>query len=193
MARPLAPLTAQKHALRRAVRARVQGLGAAERAAAAAAIGGWVVRTPEYARCRRLGLYSALPDEVPLTELLERALADGKLVLFPRVDAQGELELAAEARDRLVPGRYGVPAPRPENPPVELAPDDLLLLPGVAFTRAGARLGRGGGHYDRLLRAIRAPAFGLAFERQIEPALPLEEHDRRVQAVVTERGIWRTA
>ncbi len=75
--------------------------------------------------------------------------------------------------------------------PVELAPDDLLLLPGVAFTRSGARLGRGGGHYDRLLRAIPAAAFGLAFELQIESALPLEPHDQRVRAVVTERGIWR--
>ena len=192
MARAATSPTEAKRALRLAVRARVRTLRPAEREAAGAAIALLLAESPEFARCRRLAVYSALPDEVPLTALLERAAAAGKRVLFPRVDARGGLELAEEG-DRLVPGRYGVPAPRPENPPVELAPDDLLLLPGVAFTRAGARLGRGGGHYDRLLRAISAPAFGLAFELQIEPALPLEEHDQRVRAVVTERGIWRIA
>jgi 5-formyltetrahydrofolate cyclo-ligase len=184
-------LADQKRALRRALRARVRALTPGERETAGEAIAARVADSAEFSRCARLGLYSALPDEVTVTALLERALAAGKRVLYPRLDAQGGLELAPAARDALVPGRYGVLAPRPEIPPVELAPDDLLLLPGVAFTRSGARLGRGGGHYDRLLRAIPAPAFGVAFELQIEPALPMEAHDQRVRAVVTERGIWR--
>ncbi len=74
---------------------------------------------------------------------------------------------------------------------VPLSAVDLLLVPAVAFTRAGARLGRGGGFYDRLL-AQKGPgtkAWGVCFEMQIVEAIPCEPHDREVDAIVTEVGI----
>ena len=73
---------------------------------------------------------------------------------------------------------------------VSLAEVDLILVPGVAFSRDGWRLGRGGGFYDRLLagRSTETTALGICFEVQIAKALPLEEHDLKVDAVVTESG-----
>jgi 5-formyltetrahydrofolate cyclo-ligase len=70
----------------------------------------------------------------------------------------------------------------------------VILVPGVAFTRAGQRLGRGGGYYDRLLSALPAKAvrLGVCFELQIVDELPSEPHDMRVDGVVTEREVLGT-
>ncbi len=125
----------------------------------------------------------------------DAAAAAGKRILWPRVNAAGELEVApCEAPEGLVRGRLGVLEPSPEVERAELAEGDLLIVPGVAFTHAGERLGRGGGHYDRLLAEARAAAsIGVAFDIQIVREVPMEPHDRRVDWVVTENGIWRGA
>jgi 5-formyltetrahydrofolate cyclo-ligase len=71
---------------------------------------------------------------------------------------------------------------------------DLILVPGLAFAEStGARLGRGGGFYDRLLSRpeLRAKLIGVAFQMQMMPEIPTEEHDLRVQEVITERGNQR--
>jgi 5-formyltetrahydrofolate cyclo-ligase len=75
--------------------------------------------------------------------------------------------------------------------PVPLSAVDLLLVPAVAFTRAGARLGRGGGFYDRLLaqKGTGTKAWGVCFEMQLVDHLPSEPHDREVDVIVTEFGV----
>ena len=67
---------------------------------------------------------------------------------------------------------------------------DLVLVPGLAFTAEGERLGRGGGFYDRLLSSpgFRAFKVGVCFDRQMRETLPMEPHDQRVHRVVTEKG-----
>jgi 5-formyltetrahydrofolate cyclo-ligase len=77
---------------------------------------------------------------------------------------------------------------------VALAEGDLVLVPGVAFDRAGHRLGRGGGFYDRAFPAgaPRAPfLMGVAYEIQLVDVVPHGEGDRCMQAVVTERALYR--
>lgn len=71
---------------------------------------------------------------------------------------------------------------------------DLILIPGLAFAeQTGARLGRGGGFYDRLLSRpeVRAQLIGVAFQMQMLPVIPTEEHDIHVQEIVTEMGTQR--
>ena len=77
-------------------------------------------------------------------------------------------------------------APLPEQP----ERFDLIVVPGLAFTAAGDRLGQGGGWYDRVLDAVRSDCstIGVAFHEQIVEALPVEAHDRRVGIVITDRG-----
>lgn len=94
----------------------------------------------------------------------------------------------------LCPGRFGVlepPAGAPEEAP---AVGDAVVVPGVAFDRAGGRLGRGGGHYDRAFPpgAPGAPLLvGFAHAFQLVECVPSDSHDRRMDAIVTERGmIW---
>ena len=74
-------------------------------------------------------------------------------------------------------------------------PDQIaaLLVPGLAFTKEGGRLGRGAGFYDRFLSHYpNALRIGIAFEEQIESTLPLEAHDLSVDILLTDNGIYRT-
>jgi 5-formyltetrahydrofolate cyclo-ligase len=91
----------------------------------------------------------------------------------------------------LVRSNIGAWEPRASCPPLSIAEIDLIIVPGLAFTRDGARLGRGGGYYDRLLGRsdCRARRVGLAYDFQIVAALPVEPHDQRVHEILTESGL----
>jgi 5-formyltetrahydrofolate cyclo-ligase len=148
---------------------------------------------PEYRRCRRLVTYAALPDELPLVDVLTSARAAGKTLLWPRVLPDGRMVFArAERVEELRPGRYGVREPAATAAVETLGSDVLVLVPGVAFDECGGRLGRGGGIWDRALADARgAVVFGVGYELQIVEEIPREAHDRPMDALVTERGIRR--
>ena len=94
----------------------------------------------------------------------------------------------------LVPGGYGTEVPGPERP--ELRPE-VLLVPLLAFDRAGYRLGYGGGFYDRTLAALRATgpalAVGLAHAGQEIAEVPRDAHDQRLDWIVTETEVLEIA
>ena len=120
------------------------------------------------------------------------ALAEGKTLLCPRVVGP-ELETRRVASlDELAPGYRGLLEPDPAHcEQIRAESADLLLVPGLAFTEAGGRLGMGQGFYDRLLADAAAPAVALAFELQIVGELPTAVHDRPVDAIVTELRLIR--
>jgi 5-formyltetrahydrofolate cyclo-ligase len=163
---------------------------AAEAARAASRIAARLLGEPVLRSAPRVALYAALADEVPSRPLFEALVAAGKSCLFPR--AQGPHALAfARVTDwsELRPGRYGVLEPPAGAQAVALSEGDLVLVPGVAFDRAGHRLGRGGGFYDRAFPAG-APGgprlWGIAYGFQLVDAVPHGPRDGRVEAVVTE-------
>jgi 5-formyltetrahydrofolate cyclo-ligase len=89
--------------------------------------------------------------------------------------------------DRLVPDAFGIPAPPASAP--EVTPS-LVITPLLAFDRHGGRLGQGAGHYDRTLARLRKlrPVFvlGVAFSGQEIDAAPMDRHDQRLDAILTE-------
>jgi 5-formyltetrahydrofolate cyclo-ligase len=116
-------------------------------------------------------------------------------VLLPIIPATGR-ELAWGVRtDRLRKGRYGVPEPVGRQlPPTELCTADVIVMPAVAISRDGVRLGRGGGYYDTSLACHARPdavLVALAFDDELLDELPDEPHDRKVSAVVTPSGGWQ--
>ncbi len=151
-----------------------------------------------FGRAGRLMVYLPFRGEVPTARIIERALAEGKTVAAP-VTLKEErrllpLRLTGRPED-LRPGPYGILEPEPSVcesvPPDKL---DLVVVPGVAFDVEGARLGYGGGYYDRFLalEAREATRVALAYEIQVSPVpLPLDAHDSRMDLVVTERRIIR--
>ncbi len=148
-----------------------------------------VLALPEVAAAATVFVYASDRGEVQTYTLMEDLIAMGKAVAVPRiVDTAARVMVAVPIRSLrdLTPGAYGILAPA-RGEPLAGTPD-VSLVPGLAFDPAtGARLGFGGGYYDRYLAAHRATvAVGLAFESQLAADLPAEEHDRRVAAIVTE-------
>jgi 5-formyltetrahydrofolate cyclo-ligase len=144
-------------------------------------------------RARVVCLYSALPDEVP-TRSIARALVErGVGLVYPRVEGSrlwlGRVASPAE----LAPGYRGVLEPPHDAPAVEPADVDVFVVPGLLFSRAGDRLGRGGGFYDRLLSGAgpRARAVGLCYADRVVEQLPRASWDQRVDCIVTERAVIR--
>jgi 5-formyltetrahydrofolate cyclo-ligase len=87
--------------------------------------------------------------------------------------------------------RYGKLTAVPEEA-VDVDWPDVAIVPGLAITRAGHRLGQGGGWYDRFLDRVpaRCTTIGVGFAPQVLDALPIEPHDVTLQYVVTDRDVW---
>lgn len=137
-----------------------------------------------------VGGYHALADEADPALLLERLVALGCHIAFPRVAGRGlplEFHRVPDG-EVLAPGAFGVHEPFGTWP---RAIPDLLLVPLLAFDATGTRLGYGGGFYDRTLALLSAPAIGIAYAGQEVAVLPHETHDARLVAVLTERGLTR--
>lgn len=135
----------------------------------------------------------ALPGEVGTLGLIERALRQRKRVACPRVRAHGQLEHREIARlSDLRSSTFGLFEPDVDlAPPIDPDCVGVVLVPGVAFAPDGARLGMGGGYYDRFLAQSSAPTIGLAFEMQIAQSLPQTAYDRSVDLIVTELRVIR--
>jgi 5-formyltetrahydrofolate cyclo-ligase len=140
---------------------------------------------------RTLALYDAQPFEVPTCALFEEARARGVRCAYPRV-VRGEKLLRfheVTATTDLISGPLGIAQPSPAAPEVALEDIDCFVVPGVGFTRDGARLGRGGGHYDATLsrRRTGAWAVGLAFDACMVARLPVDPWDVWVDAIVSSK------
>jgi len=134
--------------------------------------------------------YFPVRGEVDPRPLMRRALREGRTVVLPRVTGPRDMEFVAiRGFGGRVPGPFGIPEPRPG---AKISPSraDIMVVPGLAFTPDGHRLGYGGGYYDRLLRGRPFPAVGLAFESQVVPQLPRHRGDEALDAFVTERRVF---
>ena len=156
-----------------------------------------VFSLPAVQQARTVMFYVHVRDEVRTQFMLPRALDSGRRVVIPYC-AGDELELFhLQSLDELEARTLGILEPRKSFRGlavrrVEPTALDVVLVPGVAFDRRGARLGYGKGYYDRLLRRARPDTLklGIAFECQLFPEIPTLDHDVLLDAVVTERSIY---
>jgi 5-formyltetrahydrofolate cyclo-ligase len=177
-----------KAGLRRRLRAEVAGLPAPVLSADSAAICASLRSQPVWKEARAILFFSPLPDEPDIWPLVTEALALHRKVVLPRylpTENRYVLHTIHEGPRALEPGQFGVLEPMlacPEADPKQL---DLALVPGIGFTLAGGRLGRGKGYFDRLLAEIPAFKCGVAFDCQVIAELPLEPHDVRLNCILT--------
>jgi len=138
-------------------------------------------------------LYMPLPGEPDTKQIALAALSNGRTVAMPKiVSLSGGLMNAVKCSclDDVEIGPYGILAPVGDD---IIAPGEigLVVIPALAYDRRGARLGRGGGFYDRFLPRMNADVVkcGLAFTEQIVDVLPTDEHDENVDLIVTDDEI----
>jgi 5-formyltetrahydrofolate cyclo-ligase len=153
---------------------------------------------PEYAAAKTVMFYVDVRTEVRTREYLPTALSHYKRIVVPYC-VDGELELfLLESMDELAVGMYKILEPKAElrNLPakrIDVKELDLIMVPGVAFDRSGARMGHGFGYYDKLLEHARpdAPLVALAFECQLFPEIPTAPHDIFMDKIITEKAIYQ--
>lgn len=186
-------IQARKQALRQSIIAAREKLPAPENLRLSHTVIGSVCDLPAYRQARTVLGYLNFGAELAAELWVRQALSEGKRVLLPRVNrASRHLDLykVQDLEQDVAPGLWNIREPVMERCTKEeaLGTVDFILLPGVAFTREGGRLGYGGGFYDKLLaRMPHRPALVAgAFALQVVQEIPLESTDHKVEWLVTE-------
>ena len=172
-----------KKTLRCEVRARIALIGTADAQERSVAIGREVENHLAVSGAKVVALFSPLADEPRLWPLVER-LAKRMSVVLPRVEGD-TISFYSYGNCAMVKGAYGINEPQ-NGLPVDVCEIDAVIVPGVAFTEDGARMGRGKGYYDRYLSqsGCRALKIGVCYREQIVESIPTEPHDVRMDSVI---------
>lgn len=146
----------------------------------------------EYQQAGTVFCYVGMPFEVDTRAVLAHALDSGKRVCVPRCLSLGDMALhQITSLDELSSGAYGIPEPPVTAPILHKAEVDFAVIPCLACDTLGNRLGKGGGFYDRFFADYRGAAAMLCFDRLLQPRIPVESHDVRVDCVITQSAVWR--
>jgi 5-formyltetrahydrofolate cyclo-ligase len=149
-----------------------------------------ILESTVWQRASQVMFYVPMSGELNVNSLIENGLKNRKLVALPRFSVKINAYEACEIDNLsdLVPGKFSVPEPSPDSQIMDTKQLDLAIVPGVAFSGLGGRLGRGGGFLDRLLADIPAKKCGVCFKQQVYPDVPVERHDVKMDMIATPNG-----
>jgi 5-formyltetrahydrofolate cyclo-ligase len=138
-----------------------------------------------FAGLESVGLFSPTLVEPDLNQLWDLHSFRNTRPLYPNCGPEGMRFYEISSLNELQPGRFGLLEPLASDRSIV---PNLLIVPGLAFTKTGHRLGRGGGHYDRFLATLdrSITRIGVCFDFQIVDDLPIESHDMQVDTLVTD-------
>lgn len=133
---------------------------------------------------RIIMVYYSLPDEVCTHSLINQLHEHGKTVLLPVVDGMDMVLKRYESDQMLTTGKFNIKEPQGEVF-IDYDKIDVALIPGMAFDKAGNRLGRGKGYYDRFLPRLKnAKRIGICFDFQMVTQVPTDDFDEKVEKVL---------
>ena len=153
-----------------------------------------LIQSPQYQDAESILAYAALPKEFSLDLLIPQALETEKKVFLPKSFSHNysmefyQLKNHLPYEQQVVKGNYGIREPIPGLSKYEDAAKTLVLVPGLAFTRTGQRLGRGKGFYDRFLAQMNPQQcvfMGVCYQCQILELIPTEETDIQLDFLLT--------
>lgn len=188
-------IASHKAILRTEMLKRLREIPPARRAAASASLRSLFDHSVRLTSARSILFFAPLSLEPNVWPLIESALASAITVALPRFHPATQTYHAAQVKDLAVdilPGAWGVHEAAPNCPEFPLNRLDLVLVPGVAFDAQGRRLGRGKGHYDRLLAQVCGTTCGVAFDEQIVETVPVAPHDVRLNCILTPTRLIET-
>ena len=184
-------ITAEKARLRRQALDWLATLSSQARIAGDEALFRRFLALPQIESVRTVLLYHGMDTEPDTVRLLSPLWDMGKQVCLPRCLPGNQMEARLVQRDStLVRHPYGMLEPAPTLPLVQRDSCQLILVPGVAFTPAGQRLGQGGGYYDRYLAGYSGVTAALCRETALLDSIPAGPYDQPVSLVLTENRCW---
>jgi 5-formyltetrahydrofolate cyclo-ligase len=146
-----------------------------------------------FCQATKVMMFLSMPQEIDTTEAIRKAWTMGKCVVVPHINRTERTMTAVEINrldEEMEIDLRGLrnPIGKTATPEEQI---DLIVAPGLAFDRRGHRLGRGGAYYDRFLgrAAVRAKVCGFGFGFQVVESVPVEEHDRTLDWIVTEETV----
>lgn len=144
-----------------------------------------------YLSCEKVFTYFSYSQEVQTKFIIEKALADGKMVALPRCESSSKMSFHyIKNTDSFEEGAFkGILEPKADAEKAETDEKTLVIVPALAYGRDGTRLGHGMGYYDRFLSSCRGKAIGLCFEKCLFETLPQDGFDCPVSVIITENEI----
>ena len=177
-------ILSDKRKIRQAVRAEIAKLSDEEKKSLSAQIFSKIGELDEVEQASVVALFISLADEPKTTEFIEELLRKKKRIVTPRIE--GDEMNFYDISEGMTNGAFGIMEPIATTPinPSEI---DVMIVPGVAFTHQGIRLGRGKGFYDKYLshKDFHAYTIGVCYPCQVVENLPSEPHDRQLDLIVT--------
>lgn len=138
----------------------------------------------KFATAHVVAVFAHSPFEPNLETLWTEGFFAHRIALYPKIAGDNLVLCPVASREDLRPGPFGIG--EPISSPIQLRPD-VMLVPGLAFSSEGFRLGRGAGFYDRFLGATSVDLIkvGICFDFQMVPELPVEPHDVPMDLLIT--------
>ena len=147
-----------------------------------------VINHPAYKEAKTVALYNSLPEEVDTNDLIQYSLRNKEAVFLPKVVGDHLEFVRIHRGTKYRSASFQIQEPLSDE--VYQGPIDLAIVPGVAFTKGGDRLGYGGGYYDKFLKERNCQKMGICFESQIVEEIPTEKNDIRMDTVITEAQVY---
>lgn len=187
-------LNAQKQAARRAARQQLAQISPQEFSAIGAAMWQTLQAQPAWQSAESVFCFVGALHEPDTMPILQGALSAGKQLLVPRIAGPGQMQLVPlQSLGQLQPGAFGILEPPQALPAIPAGSGvQLAVLPCLAAARSGARLGHGGGYYDRFLANYSGRRLILCPEALLAQSLPTGPLDEPAQAVLTEKALYGT-
>ena len=173
-----------KQTLRKQIREQKRAMTEAQIVGKSEALGALFVASKAYQEAKTIYGYLPYNQEVRTTAMLQKALDDGKRVAVPKCYGEEMRFIYLEDLSKVEKGYCNIPEPI-EDGPVADDPTALVLMPGLAFTERGERMGYGGGFYDKFLASEpNHPTLALCYDFQMVDYIPTEEFDIPVDTVL---------
>lgn len=173
-----------KKELRRQIREQKRAMTEEQIVSASARLGELFLACPQYQAAKTIYGYLPYNQEVRTVPMLEQAMRDGKRVAVPKCYGDEMRFIYMEDLSQVEKGYANIPEPIADDPVAD-DPTALVLMPGMAFTTDGKRMGYGGGFYDKFLAAEpNHPTVALCYAFQMVEDLPTEDYDIPVDCVL---------
>lgn len=154
------------------------------------AITDFVLSTKNYKEAQTIFCFVGMENEVDTSGIIEDALSKGKRVAVPLVISKGVMEAKQIfSPDELSVCSYGIKEPSLDAPTVPPEEIELGIIPCLSCSHSGARLGYGGGFYDRYMQETSFTRMCICYEKLTNEEIPTSRYDLRMDYLITEVGI----